>query len=271
MLPHLLNLLGRSWHFMIGATGTTTLGFFVWVVAFAMLSWAASVAAKWVELRRDGAADVFRNALRASKLPNVFLFGFIFVMLLCLYEGFVGRTIYDDHEDLTAAVQALHSKNSGLTAELEKRKHDIVTTDPVFSNINSLLLAFDIYRHAIKGEPCVVMLTAPPDSGPLVGEVSQFSNSVSDCFTFGPMPSGYDPEAEKQTTEGMQKGILIFHAAKDDKAALTLFDNLASLIPMQRSYELPRYRNYRLPPNTGSPHLIWLQFGPDTKWSSNRR
>ena len=270
MLLHLLNLLGRSSHSMIGATGTTTLGFFVWVVAFAILSWAASIAARWVDLRRDGTTDAFRNALRASKLPNIFLFGFIFVMLLSLYEIFVVRTIYDDHEDLIAAVQALRRNNSGLIAEVEKRRNDIVRTDPVSSNINALLRAFDIYRHAIKGEPCVVMLTATPDSGPLVGEVSQFSNSVSDCFTVGPMSSGYDPEAGEQTTEGMQKGILIFHAAKDDKAALTLFDNLDSLIPMQRSYELPRYKNYQLPPNTGSPHLIWLQFGPNTKWSDRR-
>jgi hypothetical protein len=271
MVHHLSNLLSRSWDALIRATGTTTLGFFVWVVALTAASWLATLATKWFELKRDRAAEPLRSALRASKLTGTFLTGIIFLMLLCLFEAFVVRTVYDDHEDFVAALRRLATKNSALAAEIEKRKHHIPTTDPVFSNLTALLRAFDIYRHALKGEPCVVMLTAPPDSGPLVSEVSQFSNWVSDCFTFGPMPLALDPDAEKETTEGMLEATIIFHADKDDKAAFQLFDNLSTELPLKRSYQLPSYRNYQLPPNTGLPHVVWLQFGPNTKWNSERR
>lgn len=195
------------------------------------------------------------------------------MILLVSYGVFFIRTVYRDHQALVNSVTSLSKKNAELTSKLEVRRHSMVTSDPVYGNTYYLLLAFDGYRHAQKGKPCVLMLTEPRDgdpNNPLASIVAGFSNSVSDCFTFGPMDSSSDPDVDRRAKEGMVPNKIVFHAARNDKAAQNLLNALGSLFPMQRSYDLPspveRTHIYRIP-KPGQEDLIWLQFGTNVQWA----
>jgi hypothetical protein len=267
-LAFFLHLLQRSWDAMIRATGTTTLGLFVYVILLtALLSWAVVVVEKWVRLTQAHTNQPLREALRESRLLGALIGGGLALIMLSTFAVFLSATILHDHEILSTTVRTLTNDNAKLKAEVETRRHNIFMTDPVFSDVTHLLLAFDAYRHALKGEPCVLKVTAPSDSGPLASVVPQLSNWVSDCFTFGPMPSTIDPDVETETMTGMVPGTIIFHASKDDTAANQLFDGLSSLVKLKRSYQPPRV-DYQLPPNARSPHVVWLQFGTKTVWNS---
>src|SRR6266852_5407971 len=107
MWPHFLNLLSRSWDAMIRATGTTTLGFVVWTILIAAMGWAATIAAKWLELRRNKTSFAFRAALRDSTWSGVFTAVGIGVLVVIAFCVFVVGTVYDDHESLVIQNQKL--------------------------------------------------------------------------------------------------------------------------------------------------------------------
>jgi hypothetical protein len=69
--------------------------------------------------------------------------------------------------------------------------------------------------------------------------VAQFSNSVSGCFTFGPMDANSDPDVEKRAEAGMVPDKIVFHADRGDAAADQLFTALGNLIQLKRSYDVP--------------------------------
>ena len=100
----------------------------------------------------------------------------------------------------------------------------------------------------------------------------QFSHVVSDCFSFG--APAINPDDEKDALDGMVPDAVVFHMDRNDKAARTLADNLGSLLPIQVSYEpLPKRTEprYSLGPNAkGDETVVWLQFGTDVKWNSER-
>jgi hypothetical protein len=101
-------------------------------------------------------------------------------------------------------------------------------------------------------------------------EVAQFSNSVSDCLTFGPFPGG-NPDYDKQAIGGMIPDTVIFHAAKDDRPALELFSRLSSLMKTRLGHEFPPdfKSHYHLNPGFGGrERIMWLQFGNEVKWNS---
>lgn len=262
MWPHFTNLLARSWDAMVSATGTTTLGFIVWTLVIAAVSWAATVAEQWFQLRRKKADLSLRIALRGSFNHGAFMAAGIGTVVLTMFTIFLVLTTYKIHQVLVAENAALVGRNADLNAELNARKHSISTTDPIFPNIIYLLQAFSIYRHALNGTACQIKITAPPESQPLASVVAQFSNSVSSCTTFGPLETRTNPDAKHETMDGMIPDLIVFHAAKDDRAADQLFNNLGNQIQLQRSYEIP----------VSSPeHFVWLQFGSRTKWNSELR
>lgn len=49
----------------------------------------------------------------------------------------------------------LRIENEELQSQLERHRHSVITTDPVFPNIIYMLQTFHIYRTARNGEPCV--------------------------------------------------------------------------------------------------------------------
>ncbi len=75
------------------------------------------------------------------------------------------------------------------------------------------------------------------------------------------MPTSDSPDEEREAVTDMVSGVIVFHSRRDDKAAFALFDNLSSLLPLKRSYEIPK----------GSPeNFVWLQFGPNVQWNNQR-
>lgn len=268
---HFVNLLGHSWDAMVRATGTTTLGFIIWTLALTAVGWAATVAVRWIELKRENTTSPFEKALLSSRLPGIFLAGGVFVLVLVVFWFFLALTVYRDHQSLVAENKKLADRNVTLSAELNWRKHNISTTDAVFPNIIYLLQAFQVYRGYIKGAPCVIWITAPSDSLPLASTVAQFSNSVSGCSTFGPFPSG-NPDLDEDVMDGMVPSVIVLHAPRDDRAAGELEMRLGNLIQTRRSYTPPKTPKPRLYQSLHqyTESFIWLQFGTNTKWNSER-
>lgn len=268
MFPHFLNLLHRSWAALVSASSTSTLGFVLWTIGVTVIGWTATVAAKWFELWRAKRNQPLRSALDASFVPGMFLLGGMAVFVFVTYGYFVMRTVYDDHQYFVAQNGQLAENNKALSADVQWRKHNISTTDAVFPNVIYLLQAFSIYRHALNGQRCVVMITAPRESAALASAVAQFSNSVSNCFTVGPVDATSNPDAEAATMTGMVPDMVVFHAAKGDKAANALMGALGNQIRLKLSYQPPPKDFYSLPPSVGPVHVVWLQFGTDSKWNS---
>ena len=274
MISHLVNLLIRSWNATTAGYGTTTLGFILWVVLFTVLLWFAGVFGTWITLRRKKLPASFKEIVRNSLMSGVFSVLCIVVIAVISYSVFFVRTIYQDHQTLANRVATLEQTNADVKKELELRKRSIVTGDPVFVHTIYLLQAFNIYRHALNGKRCVLMITAPADSkegGAIGSMVAQFSNSVSGCFTFGPMDANADPDVEKRAEEGMVPDKIVFHADRGNPAAEQLFMNLGNLIQSKRSYDMPpasaRAHLYSIP-NPGDEEVIWLQFGSNVKWNN---
>lgn len=144
-----------------------------------------TVAARWYELRKRRETVSFRKAVGESLIGGAFLATSVLVLVVCSWTAFVVVTVYVDHQELVTKIKSLKQTKIELADAIELRKHSLVTGDPVFVNTIYLLMAFDGYRHYQHSKPCVVMLTAPPQSAGMASMVAQFSNSVSDCFTFG--------------------------------------------------------------------------------------
>src|SRR5256885_4949786 len=97
---HLFHLLARAWHNLMGATSTSTLGFFLWTVAVALVGWGAAIAAKWIKSRRQKIQRPVQEALLASLLPGVISFIATATLLFFAWITSVVVTVYLDHEYL---------------------------------------------------------------------------------------------------------------------------------------------------------------------------
>jgi hypothetical protein len=267
-----MNLLHKSGDTFVAWIGTTGLGWWLQAIILFIVTEVATYLVLW-QLRG-------KDAMKARAKENLRIGCYVWLIVLVavyspIFAYAVADTLYLDHESLVSENKKLISRNAAITADLDARKQHLSTTDPVFGNINALLMDFDMYRHARHGEPCVLWLSVPPESTSTISvEVAQFSNSVSDCFTFGPFPGGGNPEIDEEAKDGMIADSVIFHADKNDKAAFQLFGQLASLMKMRLSYKLPANirSHYSLPPTVaGKEQVIWLQFGTNAKWYSEWR
>lgn len=254
----------------MSASGTTTLGFILWTIAVSLLVWIFGVLYNWRKQQRSATArsNLFQLFASSVSTPLITLAA-IAVVTLGTWTVFVVRTIYFDHMDLARAHAADLQRNAQLGHVLEFHRHSVSTTDPVFPNLIYMLQSFRAFRIMIGRESCVVSFSAMGNSLALATTMAQLSIQASNCFTFGPFTSDRDPDMNAQAVKAMLPDAIVFHAAREDKAANSLFDNLGSQIRLVRSYELP-VPNYQVPPG-GYAHTIWLQFGSDVKWNSERR
>lgn len=195
-----------------------------------------------------------------------FLTPFLAYIALFLVLGFA-LAPYKVHEQDTRQIadrDSLSNQVQELTKQLDAARENLDVRSPAANNLMYMLQAFRSYRGMLGGyKPisCLIRLTAPSDSGPIPSAVAQFSIQVTNCQTFGPMSTSDNPDEERDTVTGMVAGVIVFHSRRDDKAAFALFDNLSNLLPVQRSYEVPK----------GSPeNFVWLQFGSNVQWNSQR-
>ena len=120
----------------------------------------------------------------------------------------------------------------------------------------------------------MIWLSEPPAAKTnLASLLAQFSNSASDCFTFGPFPGGGNPDLDKEALDEMVPDSVVVHITKGNKAEFTLFGNLSSLFKTKLSYDFPPdiKSHYALPLKVaGKEQVVWLQFGTDVEWTSQR-
>ena len=217
MFPHFINLLGRSWDTLVKATSTNTLGFALWTLGVAIVGWCAAVAGQWFKHWRARDSQPFRKAVVGSLITGISMLVGVAVLVTIAYGWFVIRTVYCDHEYFVAQNGKLAKSTETLSADVQWRKHNISTTDPVFPNLTYMLQAFNIYRHALNGERCITMITAPRESAPLASVIANFSNSVSTCSTFGPMDATSNPDVERETMTGMVPDMIVFTPLRTTK------------------------------------------------------
>jgi len=267
---------------MIAASSTSTFGLAVWTFLLAIAVWIAGVARDWQRNRKIAfSTSPLMEALKNSKDAAVFEIGTIAVFALAMWGLFVVRTVYYDHTGLRYQVQLLSRANSGmvdpasrdaqitdLQNQLEMRKQMLVMGDPSFDNMRKILTTFNEYRYASKGQKCYVYITSPSPT-PMISIVSEFSNSVSGCFTLSSWGSE-NTDAEEEVKRGMIPGKVLVHGSRDDAAANQVEAELSNILPVERSYKtlstsFPHYQN-----QAPGDMVLWLQFGPDVHWNSER-
>jgi hypothetical protein len=274
MLTAFWHLAVRAWGAMIAASSTSTFGLGVWTFMLALAVWVAGVGREWRRFHKAQEKSPFREAVRASKETAVYEIGTIVVVAMLVWGVFVIRTIYYLRTGMRYAYTQEIQRNKDLKAQLEHREKEMDTSDPVFGNTVHLLGAFSGFRDYLHGESCVVHITAPNESMGFASMVAQFSIATSNCPTFGPDGVGFDrnPDLAHATLDGMEPNVIVFHAARDDKAANELFAQLSNLMPLKRSYDpLANAARFYQTPSGGYAHTVWLQFGPNAGWIGETR
>lgn len=271
MFTHGGHLAARAWTAAVTAVGTTTLGLVLLSVTLSLLIWVfGALYARFTQRGSGGARKTFGQLL-ASSASNAFItlvaLGSVVLVTWCV---FVVQTIYLDHMNLARVHAADLKLRDELERDLEFHRHNVSTTDPVFPNLIYMLQAFRGFRNVIGKESCVVSVTALAESVPMASTIAQLSIQASNCATFGPFPSDLDPDQKTLASSGMVPDAIVFHAARDDRPAMRLFDELGNQIRLVRSYDLPANPKYQVPPG-GYAHTIWLQFGSNVKWNSGAR
>lgn len=262
------HLLSRSWAAMVAATSTSTLGLAIWTVGLAVCGWLAKRISLLFRHRQLPRKEQISKALEDGFHDALIEAIAITILALIAWGAFVPVVVYRDHVKLRSEVATLTIQRDSLSRDLNARKNNLFVGDPAFGNINRLLQDFQMYRGARKEKPCVIYVTAMPDSIEIASTVAQFSNSVSGCFTFGPSVPRDNPDLDEMTKDGMMPGVILVHLQREDKPGIILEENLGNQIQTRLSYEPPKIPQNHL--YAGTPEgasFVWLQFGSGVKWN----
>jgi hypothetical protein len=262
MVYHAISLAIRVVQAFATSLGGNVLGMIFVPLIFVILVFLYTL---YTRLRKQGISftlETMKETLKSQAKATSVIALAVYVSIF-LWTGI--RTVWLDHHSLVTERDRLRYE----VARLERKRHTIDISDPVFSNIVHLLRSFQTYRRARQGAPCVIKVTAPRGANALAHTVAQLSNSVSDCFTFGPDDSfDLNPDLEKEAVGGMVPDGIVFHAARDDRAANQLFTSLGNEVTLVRSYQLPIKPTYQIPNLPGRIFSVWLQFGTNVRWNS---
>jgi len=247
--------------------GTTTLGF----IAPLVVSVVSILATLYYILRKHGKDAMLKHwkddalvALCVIPIVASLVYGPIWI-----YQGPV-KTVFNDHQTLVVKNKELSASNKAMKLDLDWHRHNISTSDPVFPNIIYMLQAFNSFKRDMNGEPCVLYASAPKETVALASEMMQLGGPISGCSPFGPV-SADNPELDKEVIDGMVPDAIVVHAVKGEKVADGLFSTLGNQIQLQRSYRLFRNPKERwASPLRDKQRLVWLQFGKNVKWNSER-
>lgn len=263
MWLHFVNLSLRTWHALVQAFGTTTLGFFLFALVVPILT--AVLTALWFYFRHHREW----KAITASAVRTGFTTLAAVVLVVCVsYVVCFIPTVYEDHQLLAKRLVELAKENKALRKDLEVHRHGMVTSDAVFANTIYLLQAFRMYRHAIGPDAkCTIYVTAPPDAAAVASLTTQFQISVSNCATFGPMDNA-SPSGQHETTEGSKPGFVTINAPEGDRGADELMSQLTHVFRVDRGYKsIPKGRLAEAPQS----NAIWMQFGQGATFESELR
>jgi hypothetical protein len=259
MFSHFINLLGRSWDALMTRTSTNTLGFLLWTAALTLVVWLSNVAAKWWKARKKDNSASLRETILDSLWPDfLFTVGGALALVSVAWACSVVCTVYKEHQELVGEVRQLTANEIELQRSARDERH-----------LLDVLQAFTVYRLRVYGgvpnNNCLVRSTAPSNDAHTQAKavmVSQLANLASQCRCFGPMDTSASPEEQFEAESGMVDGKIVFHARQGDKAAEELFGILGSILPLQRSYDVP----------TNIPqYFFWLQYGRNVKWNAEPR
>jgi hypothetical protein len=257
----------RTWEALMEKSSLSTFGFVLFSVLVPLV--VGGLSGFWAFFK-DRTLSRGKIVLVGAESAGITLGG-VFVVVLVAYLIFFVPTVYKVHQSQAQQVNTLNVENTKLTHELARRKQTVPIEDPAFSNIISLLQAFDSYRRVHEGKPCVMWFSATSDSMAIASMFARLSAAASACGTFGPSPDGrIDPDVERDMKEGMIPGVVVIHMARKDKAAMALWSALSNQVQTRISYEMPKTPKNKMwggDQYNYQEDFIWLQFGDDVKWN----
>jgi len=152
-----------------------------------------------------------------------------------------------------------------IAKKLEYDRHNLNVSSPAFQNGIGILRSFMSYRRSIGSDAtCMILVTAPEDSSRIASTIVSLAVPGSNCPNGDLQNIGIKPwDAGKESLNGSIPGKILLHAIPETKGADRLVDDLSNFIQTTRSYEMPR-------PVHLSDNVIWLQFGEETRWNTQR-
>lgn len=177
---------------------------------------------------------------------------------LLFFTAAVERLAYDKWADAEtraakagAEVNKLVIERAEIQAQLDDKRHTL-----------QVLEAFRTYRGYLGTDRnCMILVSGPASStvSRMIGVLIPGVVSGSNCPNGNLLNIGVKPEDEEaENVKGAMPGFVVLHAPSDAKEANYLESTLSNVLPLKRSYTLPR-------PIQG--HMIWLQVGEGTKWN----
>jgi hypothetical protein len=270
MLRHAAHFALRIIGSYTGSLGTTLLGYFapilVVLLAFVLSARAKAKVAGWTKVLNDA----WKEWRKPAGIALLVVYGLIFSW------AFV-REAWKDHRDSVIEKADLKTKLEIATVTISQLNADLRLKtlvphfrDPAFGIVAGGAQAFMKFRRAIGPDASCSILTTEPSNriGPDIGDISYTIISVgvmgANCPNGNLRNIGVkDENIELLSHKDEIPGTVVLHALPETKGIITLQDDLSVLFPIKRSYTFPV-------PVTSSQNVIWLQFGPDMKWNSER-
>ncbi len=283
--PQLVRFTDRVWRTFITYNAGSTSPGFISSILFSILG--VAIVALYIAFSK-GLKAMRDHVIESTAMAILGLATMAFAIYGTQFAWEVAHCGYEDHRNLVSENRNLKSGAANLVdptgrdeeiaslkkqlaaseSELSARKQAPSVNDPAFQNIDRVLSAFQSYRITQGGKPCVVWITAPPDSNAIATFVATLSNSVSGCFTFGPFGRG-NPDDDEEADGGMKSGMILVHAPRAYAPADGVARFLDQVIPVQRNYLAlsTTFDHYQNQGKMGE-QVLWLQFGSKVRWRS---
>jgi hypothetical protein len=154
----------------VSSMSTNTLGFVMDRVVIPILGFFVATLIAFLIARRR------RKSFQDSFFDSLFIASAVAIVLVSLWSATfvwnVVRTIYGSHTAVVDERDKLERINTQLSSDLEARRQFPDPDEPAFANIGFVLQAFESYGTEMKGKPCVLWFTAPPDSLPMAHAIA---------------------------------------------------------------------------------------------------
>lgn len=189
---------------MIAATGTSTLGFFVWTLAVTVMGWLAPVGAQYLKLRARHIPNPLDQSFADSWFSGILTLAGVGVLLILAWAVFIAIVIYREHEAceeervrINEIITPLQFEGFQLAAEIRDFALSFGDLD------GSLPQASAQYRKAVWEHLQVWMGSYPPE----------LNNEISLKLTHGFETRKFRGRVEQYMHQVGESGYPIFNAA----------------------------------------------------------